>query len=274
MKLSIIVITANPTEKQYAWKEALASYSDLADEIIIVDGGKEKLEIPSNARLIHIPDPEVWNWAEHPKRLNVGLLEATGDWIIKVDIDWIFHENDMKRIKQKLAWLNTPIASFQKKTVYPFMKYLEKGTIPIAINKKDRDQIRFGKDLKEYSDLTYPIWWKGEMDSFGVPIGRLIKPMDWGKTGQTVWNFDYTFKTIDIAKKLFLRGSQSHKVYFGETSWGNNEEEAFNVFIKNMKGKIKRSFDIKDLQVLPKYIRNRIENIKPEEFGLNGWGLL
>lgn len=274
MKISIICITANPTEKQYAWKEALASYVDLADEVIIVDGGSEKLEVPEKVKVIHIPDPEVWNWAEHAKRLNIGLLEATGDWIIKVDIDWIFNQAEFGMIRQKLAELHMPVASFQKKTFYPFLRFIEKGEVPIAINKEFKDKIRFGKDRRHYTDLTYPIYWEGGMEESGVPVGNLVEKKDWGRTAQTIWNFDYTFKTQDMAAKMFLRGSKAHEVYFGETQWGTTEEDSFGVFINAMRSKVKRALPIGNLNMLPKYIRSRIENLKPEEFGYNGWGLL
>jgi hypothetical protein len=273
-KLSIIGITANPTEKQYAWKEALESYCDLADEVIIVDGGTEDFPVPEKVRKIRIPDPEVWTWAEHGKKLSLALGEAKGDWIIKIDLDWIFHENDLKTIRQKLEGIDAPVATFQKKTVYPFRKYVQKGAIPIAINKRYKNTIRFGKDENEYTDLTYPIWWRGKMDENDVPVGNLIRIIDWGKTGVTFWNFDYTFKTFEVAKKLFLRMSNAHRTYFGSSSFGNNEEEALEVFIRNMKGKLTRGLDLGDLSVLPKYIRGRIENIKKEEWGFDGWGLL
>lgn len=273
-KLSIIGITANPTEKQYAWKEALESYCDLADEVIIIDGGVEDFSVPDKVRKIRIPDPEVWNWAEHGKKLSLALKEATGDWIIKTDIDWIFHEKDMNKIREKLQLIRDPVATFQKKTVYPFRKYVQKGAIPIAINRSFKGRIRFGKDENNYTDLTYPIWWHEKTDENGVPIGNLVTQVDWGKTGVDFWNFDYTFKTFEVAKKLFLRMSNAHKTYFGTTSFGATEEEALKVFINNMKGKLTRGLAIMDLSILPKYIRGRIENIKPEEFGFNGWNLL
>jgi len=279
MKISVILLTANPTEKQYAWKEALASYIDLADEIILVDGGTEDLTtafpLEKKLQIIDMPDPEIWNWAEHAKRLNFALDKATGDWIIKVDIDWIFHEKDFGLIRQKLSYFDTPVVTFQKKTIYPFRKYIQKGEVPIGINKKDKHHIRFGKDLDTYSDLTYPIWWQQRklIDEYGVPIGKLITKKDWGKTGLDFWNFDYTFTTLENMKKKWLRMSKSHNEYFGSTSWGHDEEEAFIAFMNNMRGKLSRSIDLGDI-TLPKYIKERIDNLKPEEFGHSFWGLL
>lgn len=276
MKISVIVITANPIHKQYAYYEALQSYAELADEVIVFDGGFETFSVPPRKTIVmHEPDPEVWGWEEHALRLNKALDAATGDWIIKVDIDWIFHENSFVEIRKRLEGLtDKPVASFQKMNFYPNMKYKQKGEVPIAINKIFKDRVRFGKDQSVYTDLTYPIWNLQGVDRKGVPIGDLVDVDYWGRTGVEFWNFDYTFKTIKRAKELFLRGSQAHENYFGKSQWGKNEDEAFDVFIKNMKHQQKVGFDIKKIGMLPKYIRERITNLKPEEFGYNGWSLL
>lgn len=277
MKLSVILLTANPTEKQYAWKEAFASYCALADEVIVVNGGKEPIVFPdTKLRTIIKPDPEVWTWSEHAKNLNLGLDEATGDWIIKVDIDWIFHERNLHKIRQKLNSSEAqkfPVATMQKYTFYPFRRYIQKGQIPMIINAKFKDKIRFGKDLTEYTDLTYPIYWGGNYDESGVPTGKLVKEKDWGKTGELFWNFDYTFATLEMMKKKWVRMSKSHKEYFGTTDWGETEEEALKQFITKQQAKHGQSLDIMDSAELPKYIRQRISDLKPEEFGHSAWGL-
>lgn len=276
MKLSIVVITANPTEKQYAWKEALESYCGMADEVIIVDGGTEPIVFPNTkVRVVHIPDPEVWNWAEHAKRLNRGLDEATGDWIFKADIDWIFHEKSFALVREKLSKFDTLLCTMQKMNYYPTMQYVQKGEIPMIINGKFKHRIRFGKDLEKYTDLTYPILWDEQtVDEHGVPIGKLITQKDWGKTSEEFWNFDYTFKTIEASKKQFLRSSLGHKEYFGETKWGNDEEEAWQVFLSHMRGLYKRAEKVAGLDALPAPIRTRIMQLTPEQFGYTGWDLM
>lgn len=278
MKLSIIGLTANPTEKQYAWKEALASYVDQADEVIIINGGTEFLNTEGVTEIMK-PDPPIWNWAEHAKNLNMALDVATGDWIIKIDLDWVFHDKDMARLRRRLGSSeaqNFMVATMQKKTYYPVGRYVQKGRIPIIINKNDKERVRFGRDYDNYTDLTYPIRVNPNrpvLDEHKVPVGKLLMEDEWAKTGIEFWNFDYTFSTYENMKKKWMRMSKSHRVYFGNTLWGDTEEEAEQLFLKNMRGKIAKSFPV-DVEELPKYIRERITNIKPEEFGFNGWGLL
>lgn len=276
MKLTIIVLTANPTEKQYAWKEALRSYSALADEVIVIDGGTEDLKITdSKIKVIHIPDPDIWNWAEHAKRLNLGLEKSTSTWTIKADIDWVFHEQDFLFIKRKLSLAKQPVATFQKVTFYPFDKCMMKGEIPIAIRSDFKDKIVFGIDPTTYSDLTYPIYWDGKnKDQHGVPVGTLVKADGWYKTGGNFWNFDYTFTTLENAKKKFMRMSKAHETYFGSTSWGRTEEDALKVFLNNMKHKVAKARKIKNYEEVPSFIRDRIINLEDKEFGKNGWNLL
>lgn len=276
MKISVILLTANPTEKQYAWKESFQSYLDFADEVIVINGGEEDLQFTDNKKLIIInkPDPPVWTWAEHAKNLNLALEKATGDWIIKVDIDWIFHQKTMAELRQKLSTYQAHVVTMQKMTFYPKMRYVQKGEIPNIINAKYKKTIKFGRDKQQYSDLTYPIATTGALDKDGVALGNLVGQKYWAKSGVEFWNFDYTFATIELMRKKWLRMSASHKEYFGETTWGETEEKAEELFLRNMRGKFRRGLDIVDITMLPKYIHERIQNLQPEQFGHSGWDLL
>jgi hypothetical protein len=74
-------------------------------------------------------------------------------------------------------------------------------------------------------------------------------------------------------RKKWLRMSKSHKEYFGYTHWGDSEEDAERIFLQHMWGKFSRSLPIKDLDDLPSAIRQRVLDLKPEEFGYNAWDL-
>ena len=99
MKLSIITTVTNPDKYQYAWRETLKNYCALADEVIVVNGG-ESLDLGQierqNAVLkqVMLPWPEKWHWRELPIHINAGLSEATGDWVLKMDIDYLIKECD------------------------------------------------------------------------------------------------------------------------------------------------------------------------------------
>lgn len=292
MKLSILTTITDPIERQDPWNEALACYMDLADELVIVNGGKK----PTN-ELIKSLDPKVkwvdlywpheWNFAELPRHLNAGLKECTGDWVIKMDIDQIFHEKDFDEIRRRLSNIFAPVMTFQKYTVMPFRKFIQKGEMVLAINKGEHgDKIQFGEAVDEKTDLCRPIWVTGNREissiySFGhdykykIPVGETVRFEEAGRTGVSYWNFDYTFRTEDFAKKEFWRFARAYKRFYGSADWGNTEEESWKVFINMMKSRLQNAiYYIEDLDILPKYIRERYSRLTEKEFGHSGWGLL
>lgn len=285
MKLSIITTITNPEKRQDPWIEAINNYLDLADEVIVVNGGEafEYETFSNNPKLkqILLPWPEDWNFQELPRHLNAGLKEATGDWVLKLDIDQFIHENDFQTVRKAFESCYAPVMTFQKYTVLPGKSLLQKGEIICAINKRHYPEICFGDDPESDTDLCMPLYPTAirqvnapELD-YAMPIGPLVKYEEAGRSGITIWNFDYTFKTAEFTRREFYKFSKAWQNYFGKTSWGHSEEESFKVFINNMSGRCQKApYQITNLDVLPKYIREKYQNLKKEEFGFNGWGLI
>lgn len=269
MKLSILTTISNPEKRQDPYIEALQCYNDLADEVVIVDGSEYCRYNPSNKKekIICSYWPHSWSWEQLPKQLNAGLEQCTGDWVLKLDIDQFIHENDFKELRNRLENLDNPTATFQKYNVSYGKKFYQKGEMIVAINKKKYgDKIGFGEDKEIYTDLCRPIW-KDRQEVVSENMS--------GRTGVNIWNFDYTFKTVQIARDEFYRFSLAHRNYFGYTQWGETIDSSFEVF-KNLHASRhkKCNYEITNFDILPKYIRERYKNIKPEEMGYNGWSIL
>lgn len=282
MKLSILTTITNPEERQDPWQEALTCYCDLADEIIVVNGGdeihpktfgqlaKERADIKE----LFLPWPYEWSFEELPKHLNAGLEEATGDWVLKLDIDQLIHEENFAEVRDRLGGMYAPVVTFQKMSILPNRKFIQKGEMIVAINKKNYPNICFGEAEDTETDLCKPIYKQGINDK-DIPYGSLVAYEEAGRTGVSLWNFDYTFKTQEFTRKEFFRFSRAYNRYFDTWPWGSTEEEAFDIFIKMMKGRLEDAkYQITNLSVLPKYIRERYANLTSEQFGFNGWGLL
>ena len=73
-KLSIATSYTNPEERMDPWKEALACYEDLADEV--VRSGDNW--------------PYEFTWDYIGKVFNESYQKATGDWVIRMDLDYFF----------------------------------------------------------------------------------------------------------------------------------------------------------------------------------------
>lgn len=306
MRISAVVTITNATERQDPWKECLSSVTKWADEIIVVDGGNEhfrpseevgthrKLAIVEKlsaqdtfdltdlskqrglfeADMYYYPWPEDWSWDELPKHLNFGLERATGDWVVRVDADYIFEENTRQILEEALKHLgDTPVATMQKFSMVTYPNFYEKGGVKMILNKGKAPNVVFGRDRDKYSDLCVPIYWDGQSrDEFGVPLGQLVPDSDCARTKVKVFNYDYSFKTKEVTAREFFKFSMAHKRYFGTTKWGNTENEALQKFVDMMKGRARRCvYKLKPAEH-PEAIHDRLYKLKPEQFGFNGWG--
>lgn len=283
MKLSILTTITNPDERQDKWREALGCYIEFADEVIVVNGGDEtKFDVLLSRtayykfpelKLIHLPWPYEWNWIELPRHLNAGLEKCTGDWVIKLDIDQFIHEKDFRELRAKLRTCpeDCDVATFQKMSMTYGKKYYQKGGQPIAFRNLGFVSIGLNKDKK--TDLCFPIKQDGfiEVGDYLLPVGRQLKEF---KTGISYWNYDYFFKTRDFTEKEFFRFSRAYYRYFKRWTFGKTAVSSFHVFLNMMKGRHDRSPYTYKLSDHPKYIREAVKNLKPEQFGYNAWGLL
>ena len=80
--------------------------------------------------------PYDFSWDYIGKTFNEGFNKSTGDWVLRMDIDYFIHENDMKKIKQILKKYNDyPAICFPQ---YQFLpnRFQLKTRLCIALNKK------------------------------------------------------------------------------------------------------------------------------------------
>jgi hypothetical protein len=277
MKLSILTTITNPIERQDRWQEAMRCYLDLADEVIIVNGGelitKElKQNLHEKIKFVNLPWPDEWNWIELPRHLNAGLKQCTGDWVIKLDIDQFIHEKDFEKIRS--AFRRCPadcdVVTFQKMSMTYGKRFYQKGGQPIAF--RNKPGIKIGKNKNKLTDLCFAVKQTGVevVEGYKMPVGEQLK--EW-KSGITYWNFDYFFKTKEFTRKEFVRFSRAYNRYFGKWTFGRTEAKAFRVFLNMMKGRYERCPYEYRVEDLPKYIHKAVKDLKPEQFGYNGWGL-
>lgn len=281
MKISIVVCVGNQQQSTFARGDpihaALYSYTAVADEVIVVNGHRRAIlpklpfwEGKSKIKVIQYPWPYQWSWEEFPKHLNRGLEQATGDWVIRCDIDYIFHENDIDTIRTKLqSFKNIPVATFQK---WCFVKrdcFYEKGWLPLAINRKlVGDSYQFGHAVNAQTDLCYPIEVQATNND-GIPVG-LYLPKGFKHTGVPVYNYDCTFRTQEMQRDEFWRYSQAYYNYFQRWRFGSTPEESFAVFKDMMQVRAKRCTR-HGFTDHPRFIKGSLTHLHPSCFGYNLW---
>lgn len=287
-------MVTNPDYRQDPWRESIAQMLDVFDHVVVVCGRKQDCfdldeEFPNLSDVTPVylewPQPE-WSYEELPRHLNAGLercREAKADWVVKLDIDNFIHEKDKTQLRQALAIQRAQdrmAASLEKYQFYIPGRCYEKGKMPIALNMKY--PICYGQDNTRYTDLCQPIIpsedvVKPKGGVYTIPVGSPIPEKKIGRTGCHVWNYDYTFKTEDRARELLYHFDRSHAKFWGQgyTSKQLQEitaESAMNDFIGLTTGRMRKMVKIMAPDSHPRQIKNRIKNIKPEEFGHSLWG--
>jgi glycosyltransferase involved in cell wall biosynthesis len=84
MKLSIFTTVTNPKARADNFKDALQCYADLADEIIVVNGGEELGTVfydKDRFKVINRLWPQEFNWPFIGQQFQRGYEAATGDWV-------------------------------------------------------------------------------------------------------------------------------------------------------------------------------------------------
>lgn len=250
MKISIFVAITDPIKRQDPFMEAMESYLDLADEVVIVNGGlwSKEFRWPKEGKVKVIDSiwPEKFTWPFIGQQFQRGYEACTGDWVIHCDSDYIFHENDISKIRQKLEESSEEMAlSFWKFQFLLVDRYNLKSRTVIAVNRRlGGSDIRFDSG----GDLCQPSYKGQELKSDSV-----------GEAGFPFWNYDFCFKNYHTIAKDWARFRQAWKDHFGND---------FGAFRDMMVGRYDgRSWQKVALEDHPKYIQARIKSMSPDLFG-------
>lgn len=270
LKLSIFTTCTNPHVRGDMFEAALNCYTELADEVIIVNGGEGlgNLEIKQNGKvhkIIESPWPKEFNWPLIGQQFQKGYEAATGDWVIHMDLDMIFHERDFGAIRQAMEDHPTaPGLSFWK---YQFIlpdRYNLKSRIVLAVNKA-----RYDNMIKYNSggDLCQP--------SFD---GEQMTPDHVFEARVPIYNYEKMTKTADQIMDDCGRMDRAYNRHFKDwqlsTDGSGSDESCFDGYIKLLRGRFaKEQKHIKFIEH-PKFVKEDILDLKPNQFGFNGFGLL
>tara|TARA_Y100000389_G_C17317178_1_gene441119 strand:+ start:48 stop:839 length:792 start_codon:yes stop_codon:yes gene_type:complete len=244
-KLSIATTYTNPEERMDPWKEALTCYNDLADEVVRTGENW----------------PYEFSWDYIGKTFNESYELATGDWVIRMDLDYFFHENDFQGIRKVLSEnFDKPAVAFPKVQFFTPERYALKTNIVIAYNKKNFPEIK----LNGGGDLCLPTLNDKEILPDEVPISKI-----W------LWNYDSMFKTKEVIAEDRSRFARAWYRHFKD--WGNEEgedlEKAYHTWITMVEGRYRKHTKTINKKRHPKYIADKILNLDQSQFGYNAFGL-
>jgi len=288
MKLSVFTTATAPIARGDSPAPALLCYTEMADEVVVVDGtvqddinidkkwfdhlgyyrdldGKDEEWIEPNLNKIQRCINEwskEFSWEFIGSQFQRGYEACTGDWVLHCDLDFVFHERDYASIREAFERNpEAPALSFWK---YQFIlpdRYILKSRLVIAVNKKKYgNRIRFDSG----GDLCQP-----SLD------GRELKPEDVPESNIPFYNNEKILQTENQVKDDVGRMARAWHSYFGEYKLGGpDDESAYKEWLHMVLGRINKPHKHIPLSDHPKVMQDTIKNLKPKNWGYNGFGLL
>lgn len=245
MKISIFTTMTNPKERMDPWKEAINCYEDFADEIITT--GQDW--------------PEEFNWDHIGKTFDEGLKKSSGDWAIRMDLDYFFHEKNIQDLRKKLKEFdNYPAVAFPQYQIFTFERYQVKTNLCIAINKKKFPNIV----LNGGGDLCMP-----------TLNNKLLRFQDLPNTKIPIFQYDSMFRTKEVISKDRARFARAWYKYFND--WGERgggtPEEAYDAWFEMITKRYKKHVNRLKIDNHPKYIQDKLNSLNQDQFGFSAFGL-
>lgn len=268
MKLSIFTTITDPINRGDNHNDAFICYQELADELVVVDGTdwtdaeKERVAYKKTP-IIFYKWAKEFSWEFIGEQFTRGYEACTGDWVIKADLDYLFHENDLKATREALERHNdAPALSFWKYQFVQPDRYNLKSRLVIAVNKgKFGDRIKFdsGGDLCQVS-----------LD------GKYLTPDDVPEAKIPFYNYEKILKTKEQIAEDQGRMERAWFRHFGEYQMGSDgtDENAYKRWLEAQIGKYHKPQREIKLRDHPKYIQETIKNLEPHNWGYNGFGNL
>lgn len=260
MKLSIFTTMKDPDRRGDNWQEALKCYSDLADELVIVNGGNPLFT--ENPKIHEVENfwYQDFDWTFIGEQFQRGYEACTGSWVIHADLDFIFHQQDFDAIRRACQEHNDqPAFSMLKRQFILPDRFNVKSRLVVAVNKG-----KFGNRIKFNSsgDLCQPSLDGKYIEAGSVPDVKI-----------PFYNYEKILKTKEQIKDDTERMARAWNRTFGNWKLGTTET-AYDEWYKMQAGRFNKPHQSIKLTDHPMYMQETIKNLTEEQFGFNGFGLI
>lgn len=246
MKMGAFITITNPIERGDPYNECLRMARDCFDVVTIIDG-KDTW-------------PREFSWELIGKHFQKGYEQTDADYVLHLDLDFIFHEKDFEKIRKACEDNpHAPALSFYKWQFTLPDRYNLKSRLVLAVNKKQfGDKIRFDSG----GDLCQPSL-----------NGQYISPDDIPASGVEFYNYEKILKTEAQIRDDVERMARAWYRKFNYHHLGD-DETAYKEWLHMSTGRFTKPQEQIPLSAHPKYIQETIRNLKPENWGYSGFGHL
>jgi glycosyltransferase involved in cell wall biosynthesis len=235
MKIAAFLPVTNAVKRGDTFIEAILSHLYWADEVVVVDGDSTDGTVEAIQALPQYEqgkiriitrewDQENWSWAEFCKAWNYGLENTDADWVAAGESDHIFHQDQAKRLRQEVEreqGKGKAVIKCQKLQSGAVTNWFSKSQMYYIIHKAKYPKIKYGFDPSFKTDLCHPIWHEdayyedipqGEAIIEGSALEGLI-----GGTGADLYNYLWTFKTLDMVVSERVKANKGWNRFRGFT---------------------------------------------------------
>ncbi len=255
------ILLQNPKTNNYPYLEVINCCLDLFDEISIVDGGTndgsfDLLPKTDKIKFVKRDWSDDASWDFLTQQYDCGLQNLTTDWRVKMDADYIFHENDLQRVRDFLQDnQDKKIISFEKCSFNLIDRYRVKTKIGVAVNKKLDPNIHWNtNDRYQSGDIV-------------------LEEETWVPSGIRMYVYDNCFKTKkNIGKVMYKFAKACYKKY--GKNWGYESEKAALDFMINT---VRTRYEVHEQNMIPieahpEYIQEKIRNMNDKQMGYSLFG--
>jgi glycosyltransferase involved in cell wall biosynthesis len=273
----------NPDTWGYCYLESISSFAELCDEVVVVDGGStdqslEKIRaLPyKNIRIEHFDWADKWEWSQLGRSMNYGFEKCQGDFRMRFDADYVFHEKGIKKLRDLLKNFQAKGQSVlavkcNKININLYDLAVIKSSLPLIVNAKDYEDLGYGIAEGD-KDFMYAIR-KKEFKN-GNWYGESIINYDdqLYPSFQEVWCYDDTFMTyeqVSERKKKFALANQ--RFYFEKFNEQQVADKATNEYLTYIENRL-RKYWYRRLKLAdhPKVMEDKIKEINNK---ILGWDL-
>jgi hypothetical protein len=233
MKITVATTYTNPEERRDPWKEALSCYEDFADEIVVTGSDW----------------PHDFSWELIGETFNKGFKEASGDWVMRMDIDYFIHEKQINNLKKSLIkYSDYPAICFPQYQFFIPSRFQLKTRLCIALNKKSFPNIK----LNGGGDMC-----------LATLNSTLIQPKDIPNVNIPIYQYDSMFRTKKLIALDRSRFASAWFKYFGEYGdrGGSSPDIAYEYWYKNIMKKFSFHTNKINIDNHPKYIKEKLKNL-------------
>ncbi len=242
---SIFTTMTDPDSRNDPWKESLDCYNALADEVIIVGDDW----------------PSEFDWGVFNKIYQDGFDQCKTDWVMRMDLDYFIHDNDIEKIRRYLKkYKDYPAIVLPQYQFFTPDRFQIKTKLCLLLNKKKFPEIKLD----------------GGTDRMLATLnGQLLTYKNVPQIRTPIWQYDSMFRTkeiIGVDRARFARAWKRTFNNYGDRG-GDDPKIAFDAWFEMIKKRYSKHLFKMKIDNHPKFILKKIKDLEISQFGYNAFDL-